>query len=145
MIRHITIILITLTTLVAAAQASDRGGLVFTDTIHDFGDIAVTSGYNTCQFEFVNESDSVIYILGALSSCGCTIPEYPREAIEPGHGGVVRVTYDTLGRPAGPFDKSILLQLSGDRPSIRLRLRGNAIDTSINTSINTQPFSSPSL
>lgn len=140
MIRHITIILLTLTTLVAAAQASDKGGLVFTDTIHDFGDIAVTSGYNTCQFEFVNESDSVIYILGALSSCGCTIPEYPREAIEPGGRGVVRVTYDTLGRPAGPFDRSILLQLNGDRPRIRLRLRGNAIDTSVTT----QPFYSPS-
>ena len=140
MIRHITIILLTLTTLVAAAQASDKGGWVFTDTIHDFGDIAVTSGYNTCQFEFVNESDSVIYILGALSSCGCTIPEYPREVIEPGGRGVVRVTYDTLGRPAGPFDRSILLQLNGDRPRIRLRLRGNAIDTSVTT----QPFYSPS-
>ena len=55
-----------------------------------------------------------------------------------GGRGVVRVTYDTLGRPAGPFDRSILLQLNGDR--IRLRLRGNAIDTSVTT----QPFYSPS-
>lgn len=127
--RYIATLVITLSTLVATAQVGDKGGLVFTDTIHDFGDIAATSGYNTCQFEFVNQSDSVIYILGALSSCGCTIPEYPREAIEPGQHGTVRVTYDTLGRPAGPFDRSILLQLNGNRPRIRLRLLGNALDT----------------
>ena len=127
--------------LVAIAQVplqGDLGGrvdnpttLTFTDTIHDFGDIAVSSGYNTCQFEFVNASDSVIYIIGALSSCGCTIPEYPHEAIAPGQRGVVRVTYDTLGRPAGPFDRSIVLQLSGDRRPIRLRLRGNAVATTL--------------
>ncbi|MBR1727266.1 MAG: DUF1573 domain-containing protein [Muribaculaceae bacterium] len=117
---------------VGKALAADDAGLVFTDTIHDFGEISVRSGYNTCQFHFVNHSDSTIQILGALSSCGCAIPEYPRQGIEPGQSGVVSVTYNTLGRPAGPFERSVLLILSGDRPRIVLRLRGKACDDESN-------------
>lgn len=129
MYRRITTLLITLITLVATARAGDKGDLVFTDTIHDFGEVAASAGYITCSFEFVNESDSAIFILGALSSCGCTIPDYPREAIEPRQHGEVRVTYDTLGRPAGPFDKTIQLIVGNDRRRIVLRVRGNAVES----------------
>ena len=113
--------------LVGTTFAADKGSLVFNDTIHDFGEISVHSGYNTCIFEFVNASDSTIYILGALSSCNCTTVDYPHEAIEPGKTGMIRITYDTVGRPVGPFDRSVMLILSGDRPPIRLRYRGTAI------------------
>ena len=123
----IRILLTLLVFALVAARAGDRGNLVFTDTIHDFGDIMVADGAVTCQFEFVNTSDSTIYILGALSSCNCTTVDYPRQAIEPGQGGVVRVTYDPVGRPAGPFDRTVLLQLSGARRRLLLRFCGNAL------------------
>lgn len=109
------------------ARAGDRGNLVFTDTIHDFGDIMVADGAVTCQFEFVNTSDSTIHILGALVSCNCTTVDYPRCGIEPGQGGVVRVTYDPVGRPTGPFNRTVLLQVSGDRRRLLLRFYGNAL------------------
>ncbi len=116
--------------LVGTASATDKGSLVFNDTIHDFGEIAMQSGRNTCRFDFVNTSDSTICILGALASCSCTTVDYPHEAIEPGQTGTVRVTYDTVGRPAGPFDRTVLLILSGDRPPARLRFCGTATTSS---------------
>jgi len=122
--RHIVTLFVFI--LVGSAFAADKDGLVFNDTIHDFGEISVQSGYNTCQFDFVNTSDSTIFILGALSSCNCTTVDYPREAIKPGKGGVIRITYDTVGRPPGPFDRTVLLILSGERPPVRLRYRGTA-------------------
>ena len=131
MLKRAAILLACLVVFIAAL-AGERGGLVFTDTIHDFGDIDARSGRNTCVFEFVNASDSAIYILGALSSCGCTIPEYPHEAIQPGQRATVRVTYDTIGRPLGPFQKSIHLTIGGAHPPIILRIQGTAVDTTPN-------------
>ena len=129
--KRATILLTCFVAVVASAMASARGGLVFTDTIHDFGEIDTRSGLNTCLFEFVNTGDSAVYILGALSSCGCTIPDYPHEAIQPGESGTVRVTYDTIGRPSGPFEKSIRLTIN-DAPPVHLIIRGNAVDTNPN-------------
>lgn len=115
--------------VILVGKAADKGSLVFNDTICDLGTIEVESGYNTGYFHFTNQSDSTINILGALSACGCTIPTYPHETIRPGQGGTVSVTYDTMGRPDGSFDKTITLILSGNHHPVHLHLRGTAVKT----------------
>ncbi|MBP3738400.1 MAG: DUF1573 domain-containing protein [Muribaculaceae bacterium] len=100
--------------------------LEFNDTICDLGRVTVDSGYQQCRFEFTNVSDGDVSIIGALSSCGCTIPSYPKQPIAPGEKGVVTVTYDTAGRPAGIIDKTITLVTTGEPRHIKLYIQGEA-------------------
>lgn len=114
--------------VVMALNASAVGGrcLTFNDTICDLGRITVDSGYHECLFEFSNQSDSAVTVIGALSACGCTIPSYPKEPVHPGEKGVVRVTYDSAGRPPGVFDKTIILITTGEPRRITLHITGEA-------------------
>ena len=48
-----------------------------------------------------------IIITNAKGSCGCTVPDWPKEPIAPGATGVIKVKYDT-NRP-GPINKSVTI------------------------------------
>jgi len=84
----------------AAAKVS------FSQTTHDFGTIQEKDGDATVEFAFTNTGDAPLLILRASSSCGCTVPEYPKKPLRPGESGVIKVTYHAKGRP-GPFQKSV--------------------------------------
>ncbi len=115
--------------MAATAWASDavERSLEFTDTICDLGTIVVGSGYHQCCFEFTNQSDADVSIIGALSACGCTVPAYPKQPIRHGEKGMVTVTYDATGRPEGEIDKTITLITTGCPQRINLHITGEAI------------------
>jgi hypothetical protein len=52
------------------------------------------------------KSDLIIY--SAQGSCGCTVPETPREPIKPGQSYEMKVTFDSAGKP-GLQQKSVTL------------------------------------
>jgi hypothetical protein len=79
----------------------------FTDTIHDFGKI-VDGEKVSYAFRFKNSGNGDLIIRAANGSCGCTVPEYPKEPIAPGGGGVITVTFDSKGR-AGMQSKTVSL------------------------------------
>jgi Protein of unknown function (DUF1573) len=89
----------------------------------NYGDIA--KGANGVrEFKFKNTSDVPLIIEGAQGSCGCTVPDYPKEPIMPGETKSVRVKYDT--QRTGPFTKYVTLTTNAkDNTSIRLTIRGN--------------------
>ena len=125
-------ILISVVMLVAATGAwalekNDSTRLSFAGTVYDFGEISIHAGKVTCQFECVNNSDSAVVILGVLANCGCTTSDYPRDPILPGERARVVVTYDTLGRPDGEFEKEVVLHTSAPQPRIALTVRGVAV------------------
>jgi len=80
--------------------------ITFTQTNHDFGTIQEKDGDASVEFAFSNTGDAPLLIVRAASSCGCTVPEYPKKPIRPGESGVIKVTYHAKGRP-GPFQKSV--------------------------------------
>ena len=125
-------ILISVVMLVAATGAwalekNDSTRLSFAGTVHDFGEISMHAGKIMCQFECVNNSDSAVVILGVLANCGCTTPVYPKGPILPGATAVVQVTYDTIGRPDGEFEKEVVLHTTAPKPRIALTVRGHAV------------------
>lgn len=63
------------------------------------------------EFYFTNTSEQVITISKANGSCGCTVPEFPKDPIAPGAGGVIKVTYDTNRQ--GAFTKFVYVTASG--------------------------------
>jgi len=80
--------------------------ITFSQTTHDFGTIQEKDGDVTVEFPFSNTGDAPLLVLRAASSCGCTVPEYPKKPLRPGETGVIKVTYHAKGRP-GPFQKSV--------------------------------------
>lgn len=59
---------------------------------HDFGQIDQQTE-NEHVFKFTNTGTEPLVISKAKGSCGCTVPEYPKEPIPPGEDGEIRVVY----------------------------------------------------
>ena len=69
----------------------------FKDTVHDFGKI-VDGEKVSFAFQFENTGDGDLLIRAANGSCGCTVPEWPKDPIPPGGKGVINVTFNSEGR-----------------------------------------------
>jgi hypothetical protein len=65
---------------------------------HEFGTIdeGTMAKYD---FEFTNTGKSPLIITNAQGSCGCTVPQWPREPIAPGETGKIHVEFNSSGRP----------------------------------------------
>jgi len=50
------------------------------------------------KFKFKNTGDAPAIITEASSSCGCTVPSYPKKPIKPGENGVIEVMFNTKGK-----------------------------------------------
>lgn len=71
--------------------------LTFVKDHHDFGHIQQGQVVKY-EFEFTNTGDADLIITNATSTCGCTVPEYPKEPIKPGESGVIPVEFDSRGK-----------------------------------------------
>ena len=80
----------------------------------------------TRTFEFTNTGEAPLIISKVKSSCGCTVPSWPKEAILPGATGEIKVKYDT--KRVMPIRKTITVTSNADRPTIALKIKGNVID-----------------
>ena len=72
---------------------------------HDFGKVK-DGDKVTYDFKFTNTGQSPLIITNATASCGCTVPEWPKEPVQPGQGGKIKVTFDSANK-AGLQDKQI--------------------------------------
>ena len=71
----------------------------FDKSNHDFGEIIDGEIVET-TFTFTNSGNSDLKILNASGSCGCTVPEYPRDSpIKPGESGFIKVKFDSSNKP----------------------------------------------
>ena len=71
--------------------------LKFESDKHDFGTI-IEGEKVSFAFNFKNVGRGDLVIRAAQGSCGCTVPEYPKEAIKPGESGVINVTFNSEGK-----------------------------------------------
>jgi hypothetical protein len=59
-------------------------------------------------FKLTNTGDKDLIIGNAFGSCGCTVPEYPKDPIAPGKEADVRVRFNSEGKE-GAQTKSVTL------------------------------------
>tara|TARA_B100000767_G_scaffold105600_1_gene101370 strand:- start:1628 stop:2134 length:507 start_codon:yes stop_codon:yes gene_type:complete len=79
--------------------ASTAPVMSFEKGIHDFGVINEGDLVETI-FNFTNTGKSDLIIQDARGSCGCTVPEYPKNLpIAPGDTGQIRVSFDSSNKP----------------------------------------------
>lgn len=72
---------------------------------YDFGKVKAGEKV-TYEFKFTNTGKSPLIISSATASCGCTVPEWPKAPVQPGQGGVIKVTFDSANKE-GLQDKQI--------------------------------------
>ena len=62
--------------------------------VHNYGKIKKGAD-GSCYFTITNSGTEPLVITKAKGSCGCTVPDWPREAIAPGDSAKMKVTYAT--------------------------------------------------
>ena len=70
----------------------------FDKTEHDFGTISEGDVVETV-FAFTNVGKSELIITSAKGSCGCTVPEWPKEPIMPGEAAEIKVKFNSYRKP----------------------------------------------
>lgn len=83
----------------------------------------------TKEFKFTNTGDKPLKIASVKSSCGCTIPTYPKESIMPGESSTITVKYNT-NRP-GRFSKSVSIFTNTHPERSVLRIKGEVVDPNV--------------
>ncbi|MFZ9943525.1 MAG: DUF1573 domain-containing protein [Bacteroidia bacterium] len=99
----------------------DAPEIVFEKDVHDFGTIEY-GGDGNYEFKFSNTGKKPLIITNARGSCGCTVPTWPKEAINKGQSGSIKVTYDTK-RP-GPFTKTVTISSNSSTPDKVITIKG---------------------
>jgi len=93
----------------------------FTYLIYDYGNI-YKNGDGVSYFEFKNTGKADLQLSNVSSSCGCTVPQWPKEPIPPGQSAQIKVSYNTSR--VGPINKNVYVDSNvGDR--ITLSIKGN--------------------
>lgn len=94
----------------------------FKTTSHDYGEIYI-GGDGTYHFEFTNTGNEPLILSKPRSSCGCTVPSWPKEPILPGESSEIKVTYNT--HKAGSFNKSVTVY--SNAKTVILRIKGKVV------------------
>lgn len=112
-------------TNVSSAQIETGAKIEFKKETHDYG--TVKFGENgDCTFEFKNTGNEPLIISNAKGSCGCTVPDWPKEPIAPGETGKITVHYDT--QRAGAINKSVTINSNAVNEPIKvIRIKGNVL------------------
>lgn len=79
-------------------------------------------------FEFTNTGEAPLIISNVKSSCGCTVPSWPKTPIMPGTSGEIKVKYDT--NRVNPIRKTITVTSNAETPTIALKIKGEVVDPS---------------
>lgn len=88
---------------------------------HDFGNIKEGDKVNT-SFTFTNTGSEPLIISSAKGSCGCTVPQWPKEPIAPGGTGSIDVEFNSKNKPGNQV-KTVTIQANTDPNPIRLKIK----------------------
>jgi len=107
------------------SDLSDLPAIAFQEKEHDFGKI-VEGESVSWEFRFVNNGKSDLVIADVSTSCGCTVPSYPKTAIRPGQGGSVKISFNSRGR-RGVQTKNIVV-VANTQPNVtQLKIKAQVV------------------
>lgn len=95
----------------------------FKSDVYNYGNVR-EEGKVYGDFVLTNTGAAPLIIRRVTASCGCTTPEYPKVPIAPGDSAIIKVAYNTEGRP-GNFNKTITVYSNAiAQPTYTLTIRG---------------------
>ena len=95
--------------------------MAFTEESFDFGNINQNSTDNKHIFKFTNTGDKPLVVENAKGSCGCTVPQWPKEPIPPGGTGEILVDYKP-GKQKGNQRKTITVTANTEPRDTRITI-----------------------
>ena len=113
-------------TLIHAQSKKAKVDMAFDKTTdglvaHDFGSI-VYGANGRVDFTYTNQGTTPLVITDVKSSCGCTIPTWTKEPVEPGKQGVITIVYNTT--LPGVFNKTVVVYSNANNSPVRIGIRG---------------------
>ncbi|WP_317897402.1 DUF1573 domain-containing protein [Aurantibacillus circumpalustris] len=107
------------------ASKDELPEIKFTEEVFDFGKI--TQGEKVSHsFTFTNIGKKNLIISGASGSCGCTVPEWPKEPIKPGQQGVIDVVFSSEGK-SGMQEKTVTVVTNCEPATRVIRIKTEII------------------
>ncbi len=112
----------------ASANGNTNGKLPeikFEEEVYDFG--KMTQGERVSHdFIFKNIGSKNLVISGANGSCGCTIPQWPKEPIKSGVESKINVVFNSEGK-SGYQEKTITLVTNCEPATRILKIKAEVI------------------
>ena len=92
---------------------------------YDFGEIQ-QGKFIDIEYNLMNTGNAPLLIRSAKGSCGCTVPDWPKDPINAGNSAKIKVRFNSEGKK-GYQNKKITL-ITNALPSTRvLTIKGNII------------------
>jgi hypothetical protein len=109
------------------AQSSKFPVMSFKNTEHDFGDIIENQNVET-TYKFTNTGNAPLLISECKATCGCTVPDWPKEPVMPGKSASIKVVFNSNGK-AGVNNKIVTVKSNTKEGSMELKFRANVLPT----------------
>ena len=120
----IFILVVCLSVFNASGQTTKGPVIKFESDVHDYGTM-YQGADGSCEFRFTNVGDEPLILSSVRSSCGCTVPKWPKDPVFPGQSNTIQVTYDT--KRLGTISKQITVMSNATVPTVTLTIKGNVI------------------
>ncbi len=98
-----------------------KAEISFSKMVHDYG-IIKKGADGSCEFKFKNTGKEPLLLTNVSTSCGCTVPTWPKEPIKPRKTDVIKVVYDT--KRLGTINKTITVWSNAKTQSVVLTIKG---------------------
>jgi hypothetical protein len=112
----------------ASAQGKsneDLPEIKFEEDVYDFG--RITQGEKVSHaFTFTNVGKKNLIITGASGSCGCTVPEWPKQPILPGQSGKIDVVFSSEGK-SGMQEKTVTVVTNCEPATRIVRIKADIV------------------
>jgi hypothetical protein len=105
-----------------AVSPASTSEMVFEVEEFNFGTIKQGESV-THEFSFTNNGKDDLIITNAQGSCGCTVPQYPKDPIKKGATGIIKVTFNSAGK-MGMQDKTVTITSNAKNSPRILHLKG---------------------
>lgn len=119
-----TLLILLWITLFGTSAAYAQAVMTMEKTSHHFGKFKENVP-QTYVFKFTNTGNEPLVIHQAMSSCGCTVPQFTKTPIKPGEGGEISVTYNGKGKYPGHFKKGVTIRTNAKNALVRIYVEGD--------------------
>lgn len=125
----------------AQAPAGPLTGIAFNEYAHDFG-VMDEGDEVTYYFEFTNTGAEPLILDKCKGSCGCTVPQCPKQPIAPGATGKIEVKFNSKGKK-NKQTKKITVTANTDPAQTILTITANVTPAPPSASPVASPIASP--
>jgi hypothetical protein len=99
------------------SDLSKLPAIKFDQDMHDFGKI-LEGETVTYSFRFTNTGRSDLVIADVSTSCGCTVPSWPKNPVKPGEQENIKVTFNSAGRRG--YQTKMITVVANTQPNVTL-------------------------